>query len=682
MIIKSATIKNYRLLHDSHIDLMNDTTVIVGKNNSGKTAFTTLFETFLSKSPSFAFDDLSISSHDQFTKALKKYWEYEAETNDVKKDQLSKDIELIIPKISLQLIIEYNDTDNWTNLRPFITSLNATNQIQIIYTYGPKQSVEFLKNVKESLKCENLSDIQVKEVISTVKKLWNSYYSVKIQASSFKEETEYPIITPVKKDLDNLLDLKSIQAQRPLSDGHIHSPKEYLSKYFQRHYMKSESGNTFPRSKDVEALDKHLQEANKNQDNSLSEFFGNFTSSFTSFGYPGLYNEEITLKSEITEENIRNTVKIFYDNNGCFLPEGYNGLGYSNLIYIVSEILSFVDDSQESGTRIHLLFIEEPEAHMHPQMQMLFIKNITKFLKEKEINAQIIITTHSSHILANADFKQIKYFCREEREVEIRDLALFKIKEDEENKENKEETEKFLKQYLSLGKCDLFFADKAILIEGTVERLLMPCFYKKLDSTSTKNKLSEQYISVIEIGGAYMDKFKDLLEFLKLKTLIITDIDAIDPKDQRSKCAVSSKGELETSNAVLRKWLPQKAKISELLELNKGTDKNELMNQNKNIRVTYQTCIKSKCGRSFEEAFVIENFEYLHKNKKSLISISHHLKDYPNENDILHNSYKIQDYIDKNSKKTDLAFDLLTVDCETWKVPVYIKEGLEWLAQT
>lgn len=678
MIIKSATIKNYRLLHESHIDLTDDTTVIVGKNNSGKTAFTTLFETFLSPSPSFTFDDLSISSHDQFTKALEKYWEYEAETNDMNKDQLSENIDFIIPKISLQLIIEYNDKDNWTNLRPFITSLDDTNQIRLTYTYGPKHSVEFLKNVKESLKYENSSEIQVKDVISTVKKLWNSYYSVKIRASSFKEEIEYPIITPVKKDLDNLLDLKSIQAQRPLSDGNTHSPKEYLSKYFQRHYIKSESGNTFPRSEDIDALDTHLQEANKNQDNSLRVFFGNFTSSFTSFGYPGLYDEEITLKSEITEENIRNTVKIFYDNNGCFLPEGYNGLGYSNLIYIVSEILSFVDDSQESGTSIHLLFIEEPEAHMHPQMQMLFIKNITKFLKEKEINAQIIITTHSSHILANADFKQIKYFCREEREVEIRDLALFKIKEDE---ENKEETEKFLKQYLSLGKCDLFFADKAILIEGTVERLLMPCFYKKLDSTSTKDKLSEQYISVIEIGGAYMDKFKDLLEFLKLKTLIITDIDAIDPKDQRSKCAVSSKEDLETSNAVLRKWLPKKAKISELLELNTEENKMGLMNEKKNIRVTYQTCIESKCGRSFEEAFVIENIGYLHKNKKKFVSISAHLGNYASEDDILTNSFKIQKYIDKYSKKTDLAFDLLTIDCEEWKVPEYIKEGLKWLAQ-
>jgi len=676
MIIKSATIKNYRLLHESRINLMDDTTVIVGKNNSGKTAFTTLFETFLSSSLPFDFDDFSISSHDQFVNALNKYQEYESETNDEERSQLSKKLESIIPKISLQLIIEYNDKDIWTNLRPFITSLDDTNQIQITYTYGPKQSVEFLKNVKELLKCDNPSDIQVKEVIPIVKKLWDSYYSVKIQASSFKENTEYPIITPVKNDLEKLLHLKSIQAQRPLSDSNTHSPKGYLSKYFQRRYIKSESENRFPRREDVEVLDKHLQDTNQKQDESLTKFFSEFTSSFTSFGYPGLHNEVITLKSDIGVNNIADTVKIFYKNNECFLPEGYNGLGYSNLIYIVSEILSFVDDSQESGTCIHLLFIEEPEAHMHPQMQMLFIKNITNFLKEKDINAQIIITTHSSHILANADFKQIKYFCRGEKDVEIRDLVLFKITE------NIEDTEKFLKQYLSLGKCDLFFADKAILIEGTVERLLMPCFYKKLDSTSKKDMLSEQYISVIEIGGAYMNKFRDLLEFLKLKTLIITDIDAIDPSNKRNKCAVSREGELETSNEVLRKWLPKKEKISELLEINTEGNKEGLMNEVKNIRVTYQTSIESKCGRSFEEAFVIENSAYLHKNKKSLISISHHLEKYADKNEILHNSYEIQGYIDTYSKKTDLAFDLLTVNCKTWKIPEYIKEGLEWLAQT
>ncbi|MBO3704733.1 MAG: hypothetical protein J5W83_19765 [Candidatus Accumulibacter sp.] len=39
-------------------------------------------------------------------------------------------------------------------------------------------------------------------------------------------------------------------------------------------------------------------------------------------------------------------------------------------------------------------------------------------------------------------------------------------------------------------------------------------------------KLSTQYSSIIEVGGAYAHRFVDLLEFLELRTLIITDIDA------------------------------------------------------------------------------------------------------------------------------------------------------------
>ena len=60
-----------------------------------------------------------------------------------------------------------------------------------------------------------------------------------------------------------------------------------------------------------------------------------------------------------------------------------------------------------------MLFIEEPEAHTHPQMQYVFINNIKELLseskKEKKINLQTIITTHSSHIVSQSDFNDIKY---------------------------------------------------------------------------------------------------------------------------------------------------------------------------------------------------------------------------------------------------------------------------------
>jgi putative ATP-dependent endonuclease of the OLD family len=67
----------------------------------------------------------------------------------------------------------------------------------------------------------------------------------------------------------------------------------------------------------------------------------------------------------------------------------------------------------------------------------------------------------------------------------------------------------------------MFFADKIILIEGTVERLLLPKMI-----TRCAPSLQHKYISIVEVGGAYALKFKDLLAFLGVRTLVITDLDS------------------------------------------------------------------------------------------------------------------------------------------------------------
>jgi putative ATP-dependent endonuclease of OLD family len=67
---------------------------------------------------------------------------------------------------------------------------------------------------------------------------------------------------------------------------------------------------------------------------------------------------------------------------------------------------------------------------------------------------------------------------------------------------------------MTLTRCDLLFADKAILIEGTSERLLLPKMIEKVDEVLSKtNKLGSQYISVVEVGGAYAHIFFKLLDF-------------------------------------------------------------------------------------------------------------------------------------------------------------------------
>ena len=312
---------------------------------------------------------------------------------------------------------------------------------------------------------------------------------------------------------------------------------------------------------------------------------------------------------------------------------------------------------------------------MHPQMQSVFMKNIIKFLKDVKLDAQVIMTTHSPHILSSSNLESIRYFMpvQETNTAIVKDLMEF-------NKElTEKETKEFLQQYLTLGKCDLFFADKAILFEGTVERILLPVFIEKIEKENGACKLSEQYISSIEIGGAYISKFKELIGFLGIKTLIITDIDSVEP-DSTKKAEVESGKGLLTSNVTLRDWIPGKEKIDELL--NKSTSKES---DDGAIRVTYQNNVNAeevpiKCGRSFEEAFIIDNYAYVFNNKGKLLSIKNHLKYYQDSGEIKTKSFEIQDFIDRNKKKTEFAFDLLNISKADWLVPTYIKEGLIWLA--
>jgi len=100
----------------------------------------------------------------------------------------------------------------------------------------------------------------------------------------------------------------------------------------------------------------------------------------------------------------------------------------------------------------------------------------------------------------------------------------------------------FLHQYLTLTRCDLFFADKAVLVEGTSERLLLPTMIRKTDSAAAgQPQLASQYLTIMEVGGAYAHRFFDLLSFLELRTLIVTDIDAVKPNAGGRRAAVASR---------------------------------------------------------------------------------------------------------------------------------------------
>ncbi|URJ48511.3 ATP-dependent nuclease [Paenibacillus polymyxa] len=707
MRLKDVEVKNYRLLKnitgDNNVHIDMNTTLIVGKNNSGKTSFTHVFERFL-KDRKFEWEDFSSECHNNFRSVFQNY--LLAKEDEKKKEDFFQTCVDDLPSIELILTVEYTDQDNWSNIKPLLTTLDESNSLKISFKYGLEQINIFFEHLQK----EYVKNSQ-KDIISHIKGLYNKYFNLSIKPVS--DDVEVEKISPT--DINKIFGTCFIAAQREVDDGNSRSNSK-LSSVFQKEYKnRSDKSSSNKQTEiEIESLNEEIYKANEGIDIKLGSFFEDFIRSYSTFGYPSLDDTTLTLKSNVTVSNLFTGIKLFYKDNEHLLPEKYNGLGYSNLIYIISEILSFKSTIKDNGTDLNLIFIEEPEAHMHPQLQSVLVQRINVFLNQNEINAQVIITTHSSHIVSNSSFDSIRYFCRFNKQLIVKDMKKFTITENTTVQDDQEnsydiDTLKFLKRYITLVKCDMFFADKIIMVEGLCERLLMPLFIKEVDNEIAllqRKKvpikiLEEQYISLIEVSGAYMHKFKEFLEFLGVKTLIITDIDCCklnekldvndipikykngEIKKYPSKYEIKSDeiNELITTNPTLINWIPQTRLIKELIGM-----PNEKKFQ-KNVGVAYQTNyyaqdehnIGIKCGRTFEEAFLIENTKYILENKGELSSIYNKIKKYTNDNEIFDNSYSIYEYIDKYDKKSNFAFDLMYL--KGWQVPSYIKEGLLWLAK-
>lgn len=261
-------------------------------------------------------------------------------------------------------------------------------------------------------------------------------------------------------------------------------------------------------------------------------------------------------------------------------------------------------------------------------------------------------------------------------------------------------TRDFLERYLKLTHCDLFFADAAVLVEGNVERLLLPQMIAK-----AAPRLQSAYLSILEIGGAFGHRFRTLIEFLGITALIVTDIDSVTapaaaaepvveddepPEDQEdgavgTACMVHVAGAV-TSNQTLIQWLPACTTIADLL--NATADQRTQprpVDGYALVRVTYQTLVDitwnvgetEMAGRTLEEAFALENLAWCQDAARSDLKLRVRGSAGLTAEQLaerLHNRIKGSSF-----NKTDFALALLAQDPATWTVPYYIADGLRWL---
>lgn len=216
-----------------------------------------------------------------------------------------------------------------------------------------------------------------------------------------------------------------------------------------------------------------------------------------------------------------------------------NGLGYNNLIYTATILGDLKQRKQLDAETYIALLIEEPEAHLHPQLQNLFFNYLNKL--EAELGFQVFITSHSPTITAKANLNSIVVLQNHEHKV-----SSLSIKESGLTENNR----KYLHKFLDVTKSQLFFAEGTILVEGISETLLMPVFSKIMGDEFNIEKAG---VELVNLNGVAFEHFANLynnddeLKRLKTRCSIISDDDRNQVTDEVASRALIAKG-LEKNN--------------------------------------------------------------------------------------------------------------------------------------
>lgn len=747
MHIAYVEISNFRKLLKVRIDLAETTTLFVGANNSGKTSAILALRRFLvDKGKRFKVQDFTLS-HWAAIDAIGKTWEEVADDNPPVLD--GPKWNEILPSLDLWLQVKEGELHHVIGLLPTLDW--AGGLVGVRMSLEPKKIQELFRayrvarqKVKDLHKAAEASAKVAAPAQPAPKKL--SLWPMSLTDFLRENLTQYLVVRsylldpgkivkpengqaspqelsqnamPLDGDpLAGLIRVNEINAQRGLgeSDGadiegsSNNRDSQKLSDQLQAYYSKHLDPLKTPDVADLAAL-QAIEAAQEAFDQRLHDSFQPSFNEVQSMGYPGVSDPRLKIASKLEaidglehESAVSFEIQVLQKTGVVEpilrLPESYNGLGYQNLISMVFRLMSFRDAWMRVGKAakpledskiepIHLVLVEEPEAHLHAQVQQVFINKAYHVLRDHKdlkgatnLQSQLIVSTHSSHVVHETKYSCLRYFRRLPAGMHVQVPVTTVINLSDVFGDGTE-TERFVTRYLRSQHCDLFFADAAILVEGPAEKMLIPNFIR-----GGFKFLTQCYITILEINGSHAHRLKKLIEKLGLLTLVVTDLDAGQPNGGKNPAVQPKrKAGQKTNNSSLKTWAPKLDDVDALYAVADG-EKVVSGDQLFAVRVAYQTPVQilkddgktmeEALPSTFEDALVFENISFFRElegnglvrkfadavtNTKGAEAIGKELFDALRE-----------------GNKAEFSLDVIaSANFEKLKCPTYIGGGLTWL---
>ena len=560
MHITNLKIRNFRAIENLELNLNEGLNVLIGENNSGKTSVIDLLRLVFDKGnyPNEIYwteTDFRVIDSTGELKPIE--FDIKFKPDDEKESYCFNDLH----------IVEFDDKGNkidYLEIHGKITSVKTKGETKI------KKEFWGGKDKETRIPWE----------------IWN--------------ELNYTYLSPlrdVNRDLrpnnNNLLSKLFLNISELKEDEEY---KEKMSNLIKEKFDDEKWKNLLKEGKDK--ITTHLKEMNFIDD------YQDIDIAFSSFEFEDIVKKlilQLPLDLDITDEEKQ-----------IFFNLYQNGLGYNNLIYASTIFGDIIQRKEVFEDNYNLLLIEEPEAHLHPQLENTFFRYLQKLEENNEF--QIIVSSHSPTITAKTKLDNVIVMNNINNNIyatPIKDTEL------------DDEDRVFLKKFLDVTKSQLFFAKGVILVEGITEALLIPIFARLMGE---EYDLDKKGIEVIETGISfqrYSGLFNSYIpsKRLNFRCSVITDDDS--DKDDLSDGRLNNLKELSKNN--YKVFIGQRTFEWELFNSNLDNDiiptvfdsvhPNIRNNLSKNGEEFNQTTLVEKLSKNKTKSeFAFKLAEYLENN--------------------------------------------------------------------